>query len=183
MGYYSETQPRILDATAGNRSMWFDAHQPGVIYCDIRPEVSPDIICDIKCLPFKDHCFNLIVFDPPHCHTGTGVFASRYGSFGIPDIRLLLNQVFAEFHRVLNPAGYLIFKWNSHDIKISDALKYAIHHFEPLFGQRTAIRTKHTSMTYWVCLRPYQADATGRTAIKTDLWARRNSSPVELPSW
>lgn len=182
VNYSGQQTQRILDATAGYRSMWFDAHKPGVIFCDIRPEVSPDILCDIKSLPFKDECFDLIVFDPPHHGTGQHSWlVDQYGHFTNADIRVLLNAVFAEFHRVIKPSGYLMFKWATHDIKLSDALRFATQHFEPLFGNKVSMRSKHASTTYWVCLRPYYSSCQGQSAIKQGPGVRRNSSAAELP--
>ena len=72
----------ILDVTCGNRSIWFDKHNPLALYCDKRTEhhesdygsnkshrvldISPDIECDFTDLPFPDNTYSLVVFDPPH---------------------------------------------------------------------------------------------------------------------
>lgn len=78
----------ILDATCGDRTIWFQKDEPHTIYCDIRREewegdfgktlradgkkkhrhlvIDPDIQCSFTDLPFDSETFNLVVFDPPH---------------------------------------------------------------------------------------------------------------------
>ena len=68
----------ILDACCGGRMFWFDKKQPNTIYVDIREEdkgfikydksyeVKPDVIANVRKLPFEDKKFKLICFDPPH---------------------------------------------------------------------------------------------------------------------
>lgn len=59
---------KILDLTAGNRSMWKDKDNPQVLFTDIEPEleIKPDMVVDFRNTPFQDKQFNLIFFDPPH---------------------------------------------------------------------------------------------------------------------
>ena len=75
------TNKKILDATCGCRSIWFNKHHPNAVYCDKRKEydagvfgtnrstqildVNPDLICDFTDLPFADNSFSLVVLDPP----------------------------------------------------------------------------------------------------------------------
>ena len=78
------TDKKILDATCGSRTIWFDKNHPAAVYCDKRTEaisgvwkstnrqserqcvIAPDIQCDFTDLPFEDSTFALVVFDPPH---------------------------------------------------------------------------------------------------------------------
>lgn len=70
-------EKKILDATCGARTMWFNKNHPNVIYCDSRSEqhcqiwpnagrcvlnISPDIVCNFTELPFEDNSFPLVVF-------------------------------------------------------------------------------------------------------------------------
>lgn len=90
---------KILDATCGSRTIWFNKEHPAAIYCDIRKEeltgiwksgdgqsertcyIDPDIQCDFTDLPFPDESFFLVVFDPPHLRYAgkTGWLAKKYG--------------------------------------------------------------------------------------------------------
>jgi len=144
---------KILDATCGQRLMWFDKSYPDAVYIDIRPEVKPTIICDSAMLPFRDRCFDMVVFDPPHVRVGpNSAMAVRYGVFHHWEIRRLVYEGFREFDRVLVDGGIVLFKWNDHSIKLSKILALIPSCFTPLFGQKVSIRTKFTSMTSWVCL-------------------------------
>jgi tRNA G10 N-methylase Trm11 len=144
---------RILDATCSRRAMWYDKHESHTTYIDIRQEVHPDIVCDCTATPFSDKTFDLIVFDPPHKDSGPGlIFYKRYGTIKRKDIPLLITQSFCEFHRILTDEGIVLFKWNSHEVKLNDVLYYTRYWFTPLFGQQVSLRTKHSSQTYWVTL-------------------------------
>ena len=145
---------KILDATAGQRAMWFDKNYPDAIYIDIREEMNPTVVGDIMQSPFRDGTFDLIVFDPPHNPTGPenkGIFAKQYGRFLAEQIRTLVIEGSKDLSRVLKINGILIFKWNTHGMDLGKILRLVSHGLIPLFGQRTAERTKHSSKTYWIC--------------------------------
>lgn len=143
---------KILDATAGNRAMWFDKQNPIATFIDIRPEVKPDMVMDCTNTTFEDKTFDLIVFDPPHVNCGSNShMAKTYGHFTTAEIRELIRDAFIEFKRILKDDGFVIFKWNDHDQRLSKVLSL-IWDFEPLFAQKTAYKTKHASSTYWLCL-------------------------------
>ncbi|WP_369813851.1 methyltransferase domain-containing protein [Halolactibacillus sp. JCM 19043] len=65
---------KILDACCGSKMFWFDKDNAHTTFMDIREEqfeihnkkvnVCPDIIGDFRNMPFDDHIFDLIVFDP-----------------------------------------------------------------------------------------------------------------------
>lgn len=141
---------RILDATCGFREIWFEKDNALTVYIDIKKEVKPDIVADFKNLPFPEQTFNLVLFDPPHTSAGIKtVFAKKYGSIRMHKIISELYQTSRELFRVLKINGFLIFKWNTHHRKLDRILQYFPQ--KPLFGQKTAFRTKHASSTYW-CL-------------------------------
>lgn len=43
-------------------------------------------------------------------------------------------------------------KWNDHDQKLEKILELLSPCWKALFGHKTAMRTKHSSTTYWVML-------------------------------
>lgn len=144
---------KILDATAGNRAMWFDKNCPLATFIDVRPEVKPDRVEDCTNTSFPERIFDLVVFDPPHVNCGaSSSMGKTYGHFTTAQIKELCRKAFAEFYRVLKDGGFVIFKWNDHDTKLDTVLSLATPFLSPLFGQRVATRTKHSSSTYWVCL-------------------------------
>jgi SAM-dependent methyltransferase len=143
----------ILDATCGKRGIWFNKQCKDCVYLDIRKEVKPDILADDTALPFRDNIFNIIVFDPPHTSMGPkSIMGKLYGRFTLARIKDTVARGATEFYRVLKNDGILLFKWNTHDISLGKVLSLMSIYFEPLFGQRVAYRTKHSSKTYWVCL-------------------------------
>ena len=68
---------RILDAGCGGRMFWFDKQNEHTTYMDNRVmdeilcdrrrvTVEPDVVADFRDMAFKDHLFDLVVFDRPH---------------------------------------------------------------------------------------------------------------------
>lgn len=119
--------------------------------CDGRIfEVNPDIQCDFTDMPYPDESFNMVVFDPPHLkHTCSkkeinGYQMLKYGSLD-KDWREMITKGFKECFRVLKKQGFLIFKWNETDIKVSEILKLTDE--KPVFGHISGKR----SNTHWIC--------------------------------
>ena len=155
---------KILDATCGGRSIWFDKNNPDTLYVDrreldaIQPthngdyhcHIHPDLIADFTDLPFEDNSFYLVVFDPPHLHFGAGWFAdwlrTKYGDLS-DDWRDVIRKGFEECWRVLKPNGTLIFKWNEVQIPTREVIK-AIGH-DPLFGHRSGKKSQTHWMTFF----------------------------------
>jgi len=144
---------KILDLSAGSRSIWFNRLHPSTVYVDIRPEMIPSVIADTQQLPFKENFFDLVVFDPPHVTCGPrSVMAKYYSSMEAEDIKRLIQLTSNEAYRVTTSTALMAFKWNDHDVKLERVIKL-MEGWEPLFGQRVAGRTKHRSGTYWCMLR------------------------------
>ena len=153
----------ILDATAGYRMMWFNKDYAGCIYIDKRKEVKPTVCCSWNKLPFPNDIFELIIFDPPHTNpgeTGKGELYKNYGALRAGKMVPTLYYATRELLRVLKPNGYLIFKWNTHKKGLNKILQ--LFPIQPLFGQKTAYKTKHSSSTYWVLFRKEQRQFTFR---------------------
>jgi hypothetical protein len=130
---------KILDLTPGKRGIWFDKNHPMVTFADS--------------LPVAGEGYNLIVFDPPHVNVGKGSNMSKdYGHHTSEEIRQFVLDAALEAHRVSVPNALMAFKWNDHDWKLDKVLAFLGPWWEPLFGQKTAIRSKHASSTYWVLL-------------------------------
>ncbi len=140
---------------------YFDKHNPNVLFQDIREvettlcdgrkfEVKPDVQADFTNMPYPDDSFRMVVFDPPHLkYSGSkkeldGWQMMKYGALS-PDWQDIIRKGFAECFRVLMPGGFLIFKWNETDIKVSEILKLTPH--KPIFGHKSGKR----SNTHWLC--------------------------------
>lgn len=152
----------ILDACCGSRMFWFDRQNESAVYVDKRCEahelkdksskggsrtlvIDPDIKADFTDLPFPDDNFALVVFDPPHLirNGRKGWLAKKYGKLE-GDWREELRRGFAECFRVLRPEGTLIFKWNEHEVPVSQILKLTPE--QPLFGNRCG----KTAKSHWL---------------------------------
>ena len=107
--------------------------------------IDPDVKADFTEIPFPDNRFNVVVFDPPHLvNPGEkGWQFKKYGGLK-GQWREELRQGFTECFRVLRPGGTLIFKWNEHQIKVSEIL--ALTDERPLLGQRCG----KTAKTHWI---------------------------------
>lgn len=136
---------RILDVCCGSKMFWFQKQHPDVIYMDIRKEVldihgkhvnvKPDIIGDFRKMPFDDNSFSMVVFDPPHLRWAgqNSIMRAQYGQLSEcwqDDLKL----GFCECFRVLQPGGFLVFKWSDCQINVAEVLKLTSE--LPLFGNK-----------------------------------------------
>lgn len=141
---------------------WFDRTDERVIFVDKRREshsltdkssvggsrllhVDPDILADFTNLPFPDNRFAVVVFDPPHLARAgkKGWLAKKYGKLE-GDWKEEIRKGFAECFRVLKPEGTLIFKWNEHEVPVSQILSLTPE--RPLFGNRCGKAAK----SHWI---------------------------------
>ena len=165
----------ILDACCGGKMFYFDKSDERVLFQDIRKikttlcdgrifEVNPDVQCDFTNMPYEDGTFSMVVFDPPHLvyrrgkkskmvdlygslsdkAMPTGYQQIKYGAL-YSDWRDMLSKGFKECFRVLKSGGFLIFKWNETDVKVSEILKLTPE--KPVFGHISGKR----SNTHWIC--------------------------------
>ena len=142
---------------------YYDKNDPRVLFQDIRVvedttlcdgrhfSVKPDVIADFTSMPYDNGTFNMVVFDPPHLkYTGSKKVAKnwqmvKYGYLPAHDWKNIIRKGFSECFRVLRPNGFLIFKWNETDIKVSEIL--ALTEQKPIFGHISGKR----SNTHWIC--------------------------------
>ena len=160
--------PPVLDACCGGRAMWFNRADERALYIDRRNEtvifkattgdrehhIRPDLVCDFTKMPFPDHTFHLVVFDPPHVQRELplGNITKRYGCLN-GEWREMLRKGFAECFRVLKPNGTLIFKWSSVQFALDEILTLTPE--KPLFGHQSGKRMN----THWCAfLKPNASD-------------------------
>ena len=153
---------QILDACCGGKMFYFDKHDPRVLFQDIRSKemtlcdgrkfsISTDIQADFTSMPYPNDSFRMVVFDPPHLkYTGSKKEAKnwqmqKYGYLPAHGWQDVIRKVFAECFRVLMPGGFIIFKWNETDIKVSEILK--LTPYKPIFGHISGKRAN----THWIC--------------------------------
>lgn len=156
-----KTDAKILDACCGGKMFYFDKNDPRVLFQDIREvettlcdgrkfEVKPDVIGDFTSMNYPDNSFRMVVFDPPHLkYSGSkkeldGWQMLKYGAL-LPGWKDVIAKGFSECFRVLMPGGFLIFKWNETDIRVSEILRLTSE--KPIFGHISGKR----SNTHWIC--------------------------------
>src|SRR5262245_11452092 len=66
LDFYPRKRPRlILDATVNGARFW-EGSKRRVIGLDVDARHRPDVVGDNRQMPFKDRCFDVVVYDPPH---------------------------------------------------------------------------------------------------------------------
>jgi len=66
LSFYPKKYPkRILDATVNHGRFW-EGLSWNVVGMDINPRCHPDVVGDNRAMPFRDRCFDVVVYDPPH---------------------------------------------------------------------------------------------------------------------
>ena len=167
----------ILDATAGNRTMWKHKNTENIIYIDIEKKLErkPTIFADNTNTPFLSGIFDTIFYDPPHgwdvkgkvwiMHAGkhdkdkkrANPFSFDYYGWDKYRSRAnLLNHIYKaqkEFMRILKPDGLLWLKWNETRIPLRRMFM--------IFDDWTELirlviedpsQTLGNKQTYWICL-------------------------------
>jgi len=164
----------VLDACCGSRMFWFDRQDDRAVFADKRREthelkdksskggrrtltVNPDVLADFTALPWPDGSFAMVVFDPPHLLRAgeKGWQAKKYGKLPT-DWKNMIRAGFSECFRVLKNEGTLIFKWNEHEIPVSQILKLTSE--RPLIGQRCG----KTAKTHWLVFMKLNAELSHR---------------------
>jgi hypothetical protein len=160
---------KILDATAGSRAVWFDKNYRDTTYLDlVDRRYHGNELGDCRHTRFENGEFDIVVFDPPHMNVGpTSSMAQSYGHFTTHEIRELVRDAFAEFHRILRADGLVAFKWADHDMSL-DKILSPVRGFDRLVGVPTAMRTKHSSQTFWVLMRKVPIREPLFDAIRTE---------------
>ena len=124
----------IVDVCCGGKMFWYNKHHPRVLYLDNRDcdkghnpyrknhEVKPDIIMDFRKLNLPSNSFKMVVFDPPHFKSKTNTLnvTKLYGVLNPETWKEDLLKGFNECMRVLEPNGFLVFKWNESSISIKE---------------------------------------------------------------
>ena len=149
----------ILDATAGFRNMWKTKDTPHVVFLDKRSEVKPNVVAVWGHLPFRDSCFEVIVFDPPHIVWDEKWKRSKQrqnilDSFGFwkskRDTLPAIFKAIKEFHRVSR--GRLCFKWcDTRDGRRYESFSTLFRGlWTPVFEQKRINKGFGNRYTWWV---------------------------------
>ena len=167
----------ILDATAGNRTMYETKNVDCIVYIDIQKKLArkPTIFADCTRTPFKPKTFHTIFFDPPHrwgCEPGDfftfpDLKPKRLRMMGMkgniyygPEIYKNKMELIAfiykaqkEFLRILKDDGLLWLKWNEQYIPLPRILAiFKNWHILMILRVNDPTQTMGTHQTYWVCM-------------------------------
>jgi hypothetical protein len=159
--------PQILDATAGNRTIWTIKNDPRVLYIDIEPtlEIPPDEVMDCTRTSFPDKSYHTIIFDPPH-KIGDEINRSIFSTPRLTEkykkwlpgrkipvyygadkyktktgLMVFLHKANVEFNRILMDDGCLWFKWAANTTPLDAVLPLFDNFMEML---RIPVRPNHT---------------------------------------
>jgi len=160
---------RILDATCGEKEMWFIKNHPCVTFMDKRKGkytyssmkctphtviVDPDVVSEWKDAPFPDETFDLILFDPPHIvqESKKGVMVNKYTQLNPDDWNIVLKEGIDKLFRILKEDGIFILKWDECSRKIDHVLK--LFPYPPLFGTHTGLNNKNL----WIVFLKHRID-------------------------
>lgn len=167
----------ILDATAGNRTMWTHKTSQHIIYIDMETELErqPTIFCDNTVTPFKSKTFDTIFYDPPHTwakighyHTyprRTKEYTEKWKDTAIPRyygwdkyangmaLTRHLYRANTEFRRIIKDDGLLWLKWNEMSLPLYKILSYfnTWQLMMKLFVASPS-QTAGKHQTYWLCM-------------------------------
>jgi len=192
----------ILDATAGNRTMWQEKESDNIIYIDVemKLQVKPTMFCDNTCTPFKSKTFDTIFYDPPHTwgqrkHYHSYPYATEeyvriykqnvriptryYGWDKFKNQTGLIRHIYLaqeEFRRILKDDGLLWVKWNEMSIQLIRILSL-FNKWTPLLKLFISApsQTGGEHQTYWLCMEKIkEADDVQKSIIAygEDEWKR-----------
>ena len=143
----------VLDAAAGNRTIWTVKNDPRILHIDIEPdlEIPADRILDCRNTGFPDKSFHTIIFDPPHSwghQKGKGCMTSpnsdnwnpawghkqrpaytgndKYGSE--EGLIQFISASAREFHRLLVDDGWVLLKWGETRINSERIVSLFVSH-------------------------------------------------------
>lgn len=113
LGYLRE-EWRTLDPTYGVGTFWKKWRPQNLVASDLFDGKGESLIADFRYLPFREHTFDAVVYDPPYKLNGTpdAAIDNRYGvdePTRWQDRMALIRDGFGECARVLAD-GYLLVK-------------------------------------------------------------------------
>jgi hypothetical protein len=195
----------ILDATAGNRTMYECKQTDSIIYIDMEKKlkVKPTIFADNTNTPFLDATFDTIFYDPPHLwgnKEGYTPFYPKeykkwasehkpfaftyYGWDKYQSREALIAHIYRaqkEFARIIKPNGLLWLKWNETRIPLNRILTiFAEWHVLLILRINDITQTWGTAQTFWVCLTKKKGEMKQTTLLDTQLANNSTHSTLNI---
>jgi len=149
----------IIDICCWGKMFWFDKNDKRVLFMDNRIlekwsikqrqsfEVSPQLICDFRDIPYGDWTFKIVVMDPPHLLKlwDSSWMCKKYWKLN-KEWRSDLIMWFNEWMRILEKRWILIFKRNDYDIPLSEIIN--LFPVKPSIWQRTWKNNRTARLIY-----------------------------------
>ena len=94
----------------------------GNVKADIDKSVKPDIVCDVKHLPFRLLCFDTIVCDPPFSMYNRFKWMKHFNKYArkrvimsSPLLKLLLSKAWLRSYYITEQGGFFLRFWTFFD--------------------------------------------------------------------
>jgi len=167
----------ILDATAGNRTIWQNKDNENIVYIDMEKQLQrkPTIFADNTNTPFLPKTFSTIFYDPPHDfgakpfdhtlkHTPeTAEYISHhpfcttyYGWDKYKNQMALIVHMYKalqEFYRILTDDGLVWFKWCEVKISLHRVLAlFKDWYILMIINLADPTKTWGKKPAYWICM-------------------------------
>lgn len=161
---------KILDPCCGPKT-WLRGNKGRYVTSDILRSANPDVISDMKYLPYADGTFDAIRFDPPHLirndRKSWNPSYLKYGHWkNRREWEIALYKVNEEFHRVTKKGATLL-------VKIIDGK-----------DKRTTKRMDlYCWFTKWDMAKLYETGARVKWSSNTTLWAWFRKKGFKESEW
>lgn len=170
--------PTILDATAGNRTIWKIKQDQRILWVDVEPDldIPPDILMNCVSTGFPNKHFHTIIFDPPHefgRKKNTTLYTTpsrevhdskwpQYKRKGSPryygndkykneeELLDFISRASIEFNRILQDDDILLLKWSERRIKIEKVISLFPDFVEMM--RTTRFQGQYSKGGIWVLL-------------------------------
>ena len=121
LAVHSTPEARILDCCHNTGKMWKGVHAL-IDTMDIDPMYGCDIVGDFRSMPFADHAYDVIAFDPPHLPNAYSTNGRKTGHADVYGVRTAdsdrqadnvtgyFDAFLGEASRVLRPGGIVLAK-------------------------------------------------------------------------
>jgi len=173
----------ILDATAGNRTMWKHKNTESIIYIDMQRKLTlkPTILTLNTLTPFRDRQFDTIFYDPPHMYGSKEGYQpaywskkKKYAQEHVPfaftyygwdayqtwgQLLRHIHDAQMEFTRILKDDGLLFLKW-CELVKSIDRVLTIFDKWTELMRLyvKSPTHTASTKQTFWIIMQKKKVD-------------------------
>lgn len=139
--------------------MWPNKNPPYTVFMDKNhlSRTPPDILAVWEHLPFRDHVFESVLFDPPHKYNRRSGFwadptASNYYGADISRARLV-SGIYRGTREFLRVAKRLCFKWSDDEISLARVLSLFPKDWRTIYHKIIDKNNEHGNLIHWITFR------------------------------